>query len=712
MIRCFMRVFWIALITALGGCTSSPLALRHVVLYRSGMGYFERTGQLKENRLRLPLRRHEVDDVLKTLTVLSSDDETTIGAVAALTPRGSEGDVDLELTLSRRGDVTLSYAVPAPSWRSTYKLVLGDQDQALLQSWAIVDNVTDEDWRGVKLILTTGAPFSFAVDLHTPRFTARPDATGQLIQSGPLDVVLSERSRPVASAPEQDSDGDRIPDSRDQCPTEPETYNGFQDEDGCPDKGRVVVSQARLQILDRIYFNTGSRTVEPVVGPLLDAIAATLKENPQLRLIEIQGHAAGNESDAAGLATARALAVRGQLVSRGVPADRLITRGYGTSKPMATGNNEEAWSQNRRVDFRILRREEAEAAPPVPATAGALERSQRTLATALQEVAGMVRYDISVPVSIPRRSSATLSILNRRISGSEVLLFRPDPAVPGSDRHPVRAARFACPPSTTLEPGPIALYARGSYVGDALLGRVHAGDVSLVPFALDGSATVEVESDARLVPQRLVKIDHGVMTIEDRRVRRTRYRISTGQTSPERIIIRHPVQPGYHISKLPAGSEPGEAGHLIPVALRPDSQSTLVVDEEQPEQRTVKLLDGPEIELGLYLSGSQLPAALAERLNGLVALRGELAKVEAEQRQTSQRLEVSSERSAELRDSLKAIEKNASAEKLRRELTGRLAEAIRANDGLSKKLAQLGADRAEKRARLQAALQDLQLEEP
>jgi len=111
-----MRSSWVALAIALSGCaTSAPLSLRTVVLYRSGMGYFERTGRLKENHLKLALRRHEVDDVLKTLAVLSRDDDSTVGAVAALTPRGEAGDVDLELTLSRRGDVTLSYAVPAPS---------------------------------------------------------------------------------------------------------------------------------------------------------------------------------------------------------------------------------------------------------------------------------------------------------------------------------------------------------------------------------------------------------------------------------------------------------------------------------------------------------------------------------------------------------------------------------------------------------------------
>jgi len=37
--------------------------------------------------------------------------------------------------------------------------------------------------------------------------------------------------------PDPDNDHDRIPDKLDKCPNEPETYNGFEDEDGCPDKG-------------------------------------------------------------------------------------------------------------------------------------------------------------------------------------------------------------------------------------------------------------------------------------------------------------------------------------------------------------------------------------------------------------------------------------------------------------------------------------------
>src|SRR6185436_6055413 len=96
-------------------------------------------------------------------------------------------------------------------------------------------------------------------------------------------------------------------------------------------------------------------------------------------------------------------------------------------------------------------------------------------------------------------------------------------------------------------------------VGDALVLRVHGGEVSMVPFALDGSASVEVDEEDQLVPQRLVKMDHGVLTVEDRRVHRTRYQIRTGATAPGRIIIRHAPRAGYSVPRLPPGTEAGEA---------------------------------------------------------------------------------------------------------------------------------------------------------
>jgi hypothetical protein len=84
--------------------------------------------------------------------------------------------LDRERAQQKR-DLLVSYLVEMPTWKSSYRLVLDEQGDPLLQGWAIVDNVSGADWKDVKLTLTTGSPVSFHYDLYSPRFVARPDLT-------------------------------------------------------------------------------------------------------------------------------------------------------------------------------------------------------------------------------------------------------------------------------------------------------------------------------------------------------------------------------------------------------------------------------------------------------------------------------------------------------------------------------------------------------
>jgi hypothetical protein len=70
-------------------------------------------------------------------------------------------------------EVSLSYVIPAPVWKVSYRLDLS-HDEPLLQGWAIVDNDSDMDWEGVELSLVTGRPVSFIQRLYAPYYLSRP----------------------------------------------------------------------------------------------------------------------------------------------------------------------------------------------------------------------------------------------------------------------------------------------------------------------------------------------------------------------------------------------------------------------------------------------------------------------------------------------------------------------------------------------------------
>ncbi|MDR2096377.1 MAG: DUF4139 domain-containing protein [Treponema sp.] len=81
----------------------------------------------------------------------------------------------LKLSLPGEGrrDVSLSYVVPTPVWKVSYRLDLS-RDKPFLQGWAIVDNDSDTDWNNVNLSLVTGKPVSFIQNLYAPYRLSRP----------------------------------------------------------------------------------------------------------------------------------------------------------------------------------------------------------------------------------------------------------------------------------------------------------------------------------------------------------------------------------------------------------------------------------------------------------------------------------------------------------------------------------------------------------
>jgi OmpA-OmpF porin, OOP family len=159
------------------------------------------------------------------------------------------------------------------------------------------------------------------------------------------------------SDPEGDQDGDGIKNDVDECPEQAETFNGFEDEDGCPDEGDVEVSGGVIKTLKKVYFEYDSDKIKKESYEILDVVAATIKGNDKLDLIEIQGHAdeRGPERYNLRLTTKRAAAVKRYLIEEGVKRKRLRSMGYGEYCPIKLGSDEEAWEENRRVDFKVLK---------------------------------------------------------------------------------------------------------------------------------------------------------------------------------------------------------------------------------------------------------------------------------------------------------------------------------------------------------------------
>ncbi len=151
-----------------------------------------------------------------------------------------------------------------------------------------------------------------------------------------------------------DADGDGVGDPRDVCPTEPkDPREDASRSDGCPK--RVIVTAARIELNETIYFDTGRTTIQSVSFALLDEVAGVILKNPQIRAIEVGGHTDAQDNDDKNLklSLGRSEAVVAYLVGRGVEKGRLTAVGYGETKPIDTNQTEVGRARNRRVELII-----------------------------------------------------------------------------------------------------------------------------------------------------------------------------------------------------------------------------------------------------------------------------------------------------------------------------------------------------------------------
>lgn len=158
--------------------------------------------------------------------------------------------------------------------------------------------------------------------------------------------------------PDPDNDKDGITDKLDKCPNQPETKNDFQDEDGCPDdpNEKVVIAKDKLIITEPVYFATNRDRILKRSFPILKEVAKVLKENPQIKLVRIEGHTdnRGKKSYNLKLSQRRAASVRKYLIGKGIEPKRLEAVGYGMARPIADNEDEEGRAKNRRVEFTIV----------------------------------------------------------------------------------------------------------------------------------------------------------------------------------------------------------------------------------------------------------------------------------------------------------------------------------------------------------------------
>src|SRR4051794_2233210 len=123
-----------------------------------------------------------------------------------------------------------------------------------------------------------------------------------------------------------------------------------------------------------------------------------------------------------------------------------------------------------------------------------------------EQLGELFEYNFNGPITVKRSQSAMLPFLQGPISARKLLIYSSN----GSE-HPLNAAEVTNNTSKTLDGGPITVYDSGAYAGEALVETLKAGDKRLIGYAVDYGTRVTTAFDSGSQTIREIHVESGVL---------------------------------------------------------------------------------------------------------------------------------------------------------------------------------------------------------
>jgi hypothetical protein len=288
------------------------------------------------------------------------------------------------------------------------------------------------------------------------------------------------------------------------------------------------------------------------------------------------------------------------------------------------------------ISVRRRRAEDAMGGPGGPTLREVLEQQGASLTTLTKEVGDLFEYGVDKPVTVHRNQSALVPILHRPFEGKRVLLYNRDTR----EKNPMACIELKNTTGLTLEGGPVTVSEDERYVGEAMLDTMKPGDKRFVPFAVELSCVVSVEeSDGEQTgPVFRAVVSQGTLVVEYFHLRRTRYLVRNKAPRPQVLYVEHPRGNWELMKDAPEPAETTDDAWRFKRELAPSAEDELVVAERTRGQREYVLANLGLDEVTYFVSSRYFDQRVADTLREVVILRQRVAELgRDEQRLTAER---------------------------------------------------------------------------
>jgi hypothetical protein len=564
---------------------AADLPVREIVLYKHGVGYFERSGQLARGETaRLDFKAAEMNDVLKSLTLhgarvngLRYDSSQPLASRLEDFPfRIDDENPSLAGFLNQLKGARVELRVGADRIAGTIvnaRIVTGDDKRAERQELVLL--VDSGELRTFDLGAVAGLSF--------------PDAKLQEQLREYLRVVADARSKDKRSVyidSTADSSGDVAASYMIPMPVWKSSYRLIFDEKAeATLEGWAIVdntttddwSSVRLALVSGRPVSFISQLYEPRYR---NRPTAELAEEASLAPTVYEG---------------------GVMDVGGIPG------GLGGKIPAVAARQFSAPS--------------AVPSAPAPMREMAAKPSSVAATTVGREVGELFEYRFASPVTVKRGESAMLPFLQQKVDTRKLLIYS-DPNM----QNPMNAAEIANNTGKTLDGGPMTVFDAGVYAGEALIETLKTGDKRLISYAADLGTRVATKYDSGEEVIREIHANRGTLRLRQAVEETRTYTVHNVDQKTKTLLVQHAARDGFNLLS-PKATETTRTGYRFAIALKPGATERLAVVEERQVDNFVVVSNLAANDLFVYVRNKNLSEAGRKQLEQILAAKRQLADI-------------------------------------------------------------------------------------
>jgi hypothetical protein len=282
-----------------------------------------------------------------------------------------------------------------------------------------------------------------------------------------------------------------------------------------------------------------------------------------------------------------------------------------------------------------------------------LKRGVSTAAEGLQ-TGELFQYAIKSSVTLARQKSAMLPIISQGVEGQKVSIYNESVQA----RNPLNGFRLKNTTPLYLMQGPITVFDDDAYAGDARIDDLAPKQDRLISYALDLKVEVEPQTQGGRQELVAVKLRKGTLISTRKSSEAKVYAIRNRDQKKKDLLIEHPFRDDWTLVEPSEPAERTRQWYRFAVPVAPDKTARLLVREERQHDESVVLTNIRSDQITYYLRSRQVSDAVKKALQHVVQLRDRLSVTQAERARQEQSVAAITQEQTRIRENMGKLAQN------------------------------------------------------